>query len=86
VLDPDRIYSEEATGRIVDQSTRTLQRKRVAGTGPAYVRLGPRRIGYTGRAILEWIKANTHRHLAAELAARQQADGGHAPQPDAMLK
>jgi predicted DNA-binding transcriptional regulator AlpA len=69
-LEPDAIYDEKETSRITGLSQRTLQRGRADAAGPPYVRLGKVRIGYTGRAILQWLEANTHRSVAAELAAQ----------------
>ena len=72
---PDRVYSQPATEVWTGLSGRTLERKRSDGTGPDYVRLGPGRIGYRGSAILAWLKKNTFRSTAAELAAGRKSDG-----------
>ncbi|MBO1908111.1 helix-turn-helix domain-containing protein [Microvirga sp. 3-52] len=39
-------------------SPRTLERHRLAGTGPAYVKLG-RRVVYTREAVEAWTAVNT---------------------------
>lgn len=51
-------------------SPRTAQRWRHTGiTGPAYVRLGSRRIAYRLSDCEAWVAANVYQHRAAELAA-----------------
>jgi predicted DNA-binding transcriptional regulator AlpA len=47
---------------------RTVQRWRVTGDGPAWVRLGPRRVLYRLSDIEAWTAAQTYRHRADELA------------------
>jgi predicted DNA-binding transcriptional regulator AlpA len=39
-------------------STRTLERHRVSGTGPAYVKLG-HIVRYEASALEEWVRLNT---------------------------
>lgn len=51
------ILSEAAAGRMLDLSVRTLQRMRLTGTGPAFVQLTDRRIGYMRADIDAWIAA-----------------------------
>jgi len=51
-------------------SERTLERKRVDGEGPKFVRLGRRRLAYRMSDIEEWAAARTFPHRAAELAQR----------------
>ena len=51
-------------------SPRTAQRWRHTGMfGPAYVRLGGRRIAYRLSDCEAWAAANVHQHRAAELAS-----------------
>jgi predicted DNA-binding transcriptional regulator AlpA len=47
---------------------RTVQRWRRTGDGPAWCRLGPRRIVYRLPDIEAWAAARTFRHRADELA------------------
>jgi hypothetical protein len=49
-------------------SVPTQERWRQKGLGPAYTRLGPRRIVYRLSAIRAWLEQNTFRHRAEELA------------------
>ncbi|MDP4006316.1 AlpA family transcriptional regulator [Methylobacterium sp. NEAU K] len=41
-------------------SSRTLERHRVAGTGPIFVKLG-RRVVYRAHDLAAWAEAHTHR-------------------------
>jgi predicted DNA-binding transcriptional regulator AlpA len=47
---------------------RTVQRWRATGEGPAFVRVGPRRIAYRLSDCEAWAAARTFPHRAAELA------------------
>lgn len=48
---------------------RTAQRWRVTGEGPAWCRLGPRKIVYRVADCEAWAAARTFAHRAAEMAA-----------------
>ena len=54
-------------------SESTLERKRTDGTGPNFVRLSARRVGYRLADIEAWATSNTFAHRAAEYAARRVA-------------
>lgn len=73
--DPDSLLSEGETCGLTGLAERTLQRKRLDGTGPRFVRLG-RRVLYRRRDVLEWIEANTHDSTSAATVAAQR--GGRA--------
>ena len=49
------VISEAEAARLVDVSTRHLQRLRVEGGGPPYIQLGARRIGYRLADLESWI-------------------------------
>jgi predicted DNA-binding transcriptional regulator AlpA len=49
-------------------SQRTLERWRVTGEGPAFVRIGSRKVGYSPTACDTWTASRTFPHRAAELA------------------
>ena len=53
-------------------SLRTAARWRETGDGPAFVRLGGRKINYDARAVEEWAAQRTFRHRADELSRRQK--------------
>jgi predicted DNA-binding transcriptional regulator AlpA len=69
-------HDEKATAARLGVSTRTLQRWRRDGSGPAYMRAGPRAIRYSDAALEEWSRARTFRHRAAELRAHAISDAG----------
>jgi hypothetical protein len=52
---------------------RTVQRWRTTGDGPAFARVGPRRILYRLADCEAWVAARTFRDRTAELAATQAA-------------
>lgn len=52
---------------------RTAQRWRAEGTGPAWSRLGPRRVAYDLAACEAWAASNTFRSRADELARAEAA-------------
>ena len=49
---------------------RTVQRWRTTGDGPAFVRIGPRRIIYRLSDCEAWAAARTYPHRGAEMAAQ----------------
>ncbi len=51
---------------------RTAQRWRASGDGPAFVRLGRRRVAYRVADVERWLAERTYRSLADE-ASRQSA-------------
>lgn len=67
----DMLLSEAETCALTGLAERTLQRKRVEGTGPKFVKLG-RRILYRRRNVLAWIDANTHDSTSAVTVATQR--------------
>ena len=52
-----RVISEQAAADLCDLSVATMRRMRQAGTGPAVVRLSPRRIGYRLGTLEGWLMA-----------------------------
>ncbi len=65
-----RYLDEAATARKLNVSRRTLQRWRISGDGPGYVRLGARRVGYPEDGVDAWAAARTFNHRAAEMAGK----------------
>ncbi|MCA3356766.1 MAG: helix-turn-helix domain-containing protein [Roseomonas sp.] len=53
---------------------RTLQRWRVTGDGPPFVRAGLRRIVYRREAVEAWAASREHRHRAAEMMRQPGAE------------
>ena len=60
--------AEDDVARRLGVSARTLVRWRTTGDGPAFVRLGARRIGYRAGDIEAWAAGRTFASRAAELA------------------
>ena len=64
----DVILSEEEVSHRYKISQRTLQRWRVTGDGPRFVRVGLRRIGYQEADCEAWAEARTFASRAEELS------------------
>lgn len=56
-LDP--VLSEQKVAEWLDTSRPTLQRQRSDGTGPPFIQLSERRIGYRKSAVEQWLEART---------------------------
>ena len=63
-----RFLDEAATANLLNMSRRTLQRWRISGEGPGFVRCGARRVLYDRTVIEQWATAHTFASHAAELA------------------
>ena len=50
------ILTEADAAALLTLSVRTLQRLRVAGGGPEYIKLTGRRVGYMRPALLNWLE------------------------------
>ena len=68
----DPILSEEELAKWLDTSRPTLQRQRSDGSGPPFVQLSERRIGYRKSAVERWLEARTISQVGA-LASMEQA-------------
>jgi predicted DNA-binding transcriptional regulator AlpA len=68
----DPILSEEELAKWLDTSRPTLQRQRSDGSGPPFIQLSERRIGYRRSAIERWLAARTISRVGA-LASAEQA-------------
>ena len=55
----DPILSEEELAKWLETSRPTLQRQRSNGSGPPFVQLSERRIGYRKSAVERWLEART---------------------------
>lgn len=49
------VVSEAKVAAMVGLAPRTLQSKRLDGSGPVFVQLTKRRIGYSVQALREWV-------------------------------
>ena len=61
------LNTEQAAARIDPRlSPRTLERWRISGKGPAFVKVGGRLVGYTEQAIVEWLSRQARTHTRQE--------------------
>ncbi|GAA09526.1 hypothetical protein ATPR_2530 [Acetobacter tropicalis NBRC 101654] len=58
------VLSEAKAAALVNLAPRTLQAKRLDGTGPAFVQLTRRRIGYSLEALRAWVAAQSVKSTA----------------------
>ena len=49
-------------------TTRSLERWRISGDGPAFVRIGPKLVRYPETSTRQWMVRRTFAHRAAEAA------------------
>jgi predicted DNA-binding transcriptional regulator AlpA len=62
---PTRVYlTQDEVAAVLRLSPRTLERHRLAGTGPAYVKLG-RKVVYKRSSVEAWAAANTFTSTSA---------------------
>ena len=67
-LDP--ILSEKDLAKWLDTSRPTLQRQRSDGSGPPFVQLSERRIGYRKSAVEQWLAARTINRIGEPVTAK----------------
>jgi predicted DNA-binding transcriptional regulator AlpA len=73
----DPILTEEEYRAWIGISAPTAQRQRSDGSGPPFVQLSERRIGYRKSAVERWLDGRTINRVGALISARQ------APPPSA---
>ena len=66
-----RVLSETEAAEYLSASTRSLQRWRMTGEGPAFVRLGARRVGYAVDALDAWLSSRTFSSTSSETVAKR---------------
>jgi predicted DNA-binding transcriptional regulator AlpA len=64
----NRYLDEGSAAKLLNVSRRSLQRWRIEGEGPPFIRAGARRVLYDALAIERWANSRTFQHRAAELA------------------
>lgn len=64
----DTLLDQKTAAKLLGLSVRTLERHRVAGTGPRFARLG-RLVRYRENDLIEWIDSNL-RNSTAEMSRR----------------
>jgi predicted DNA-binding transcriptional regulator AlpA len=75
-IEDDPIYTERGLARYLGLSVPTIQRLRSDGTGPCFVQLSERRIGYRRSAVDAWLNARTKQCISP--AAIPQFPAGRA--------
>jgi hypothetical protein len=60
------VVTEAEAGKMLGLSLRTMQRLRLDGGGPAFVKLTDRRIGYSVETLQQWLRT---REVASTSAA-----------------
>lgn len=55
------VLSEDEAARVLKLSRRTLQQSRIDGTGPEYLQITKRRIGYTMEGLERWLETKVRR-------------------------
>ncbi len=66
-------FDEKGLSEFLKIPRRSLQRWRVTGDGPPFVRVGERRILYRQEAVQSWAAAREYPHRAAEITQKQPA-------------
>jgi predicted DNA-binding transcriptional regulator AlpA len=72
----DPLLSQKQAARIVGLSVRTLERHRLAGTGPRYARLG-RMIRYRECDLAEWVYVSLRTSTSQPGAAAPRRSNAH---------
>jgi predicted DNA-binding transcriptional regulator AlpA len=77
----DPLLTEKELSAWVGVSLPNLQRMRSNGTGPHYVQLSPRRIGYRKSEVEAWLTSRTTDRIGALASGKRTSspavDGGH---------
>jgi predicted DNA-binding transcriptional regulator AlpA len=70
----DPILSEEELAKWLDTSRPTLQRQRSDGSGPPFVQLSERRIGYRKSTVERWLETRTINRVGALASAHKATE------------
>lgn len=57
--DPNELLTSEEVAEELSVGLQMLANWRYAGTGPAYIKLGPKTVRYRRAALEAWLEANT---------------------------
>jgi predicted DNA-binding transcriptional regulator AlpA len=68
-MDQNRLLRPREAADFLGVAGRSLERWRASGDGPAFVRVGPRRVGYRMADLQAWTTRRTFEHRAAEAMA-----------------
>jgi predicted DNA-binding transcriptional regulator AlpA len=70
----DPILNEEQYTALVGISRPTAQRQRSDGSGPPFVQLSERRIGYRQSAVEQWLEGRTINRVGELVCSKQAPD------------
>ena len=73
MTEPDGYVSDAAAAAYLGMCARSLQKLRSTGGGPAYTRIGMRRIAYSVAELDRWKASKTFNSRAHELVAKVAA-------------
>ena len=76
----DQLLNEKQVAAWLGISLPSLQRQRSNGSGPQFVQLSERRIGYRKSAVERWLEARTINRVG-ELMSTEQAPPPSAREP-----
>lgn len=68
-----QVLSRREAALYLQVSERTLERWALEGGGPAFVRLGTRRVGYTIETLNTWLRTRSFATTSAETVKGQDA-------------
>jgi predicted DNA-binding transcriptional regulator AlpA len=68
-----RLLTCKDTSKLTRLSERSLERLRISGEGPPFIRLSQRRIAYREDDVLAWIEARRRASRAEDAEARSAA-------------
>lgn len=71
----ESLIDEEEASAFLGHSVRTLQKWRVRGGGPRFVRISRRSIRYRRSDLLAWIEARVCANTSAPITAETYAQG-----------
>lgn len=73
-MEADKLLNTREAAALIGFKPNTLERMRLYGTGPRFVRLGARAIKYKAGEVLAWIeKHGTHRSTAEYMPTKGEA-------------
>ena len=62
----EHLLTEKAAAVLLSISVSSLQKYRVLGGGPAYLRIGTKRVRYRRSDLIEWLQGCTHANTTEE--------------------
>ncbi len=66
--DLDALLTTPMLADKLHMSPRTLEGWRVSGAGPPFLRIGPHKIVYRWRSILDWLNSQEYRSTSEEIS------------------